>query len=101
MRSWKKIRWIVLTLILAALIAKSATGLDDIGVSADAERATTVEQAIEAAAIQCYAIEGSYPPTIDYLVEHYGLVVNEDAYYYHYDAFASNILPVIAVYKKW
>ena len=49
------------------------------------------------AAIGCYAIEGRYPMTLDHLVEHYGLIYDENQYSILYDAFASNIMPDIAV----
>ena len=49
------------------------------------------------AAIGCYASEGRYPSSLDHLVEHYGLIYDEDQYSIRYDAFASNIMPDIAV----
>ena len=44
-------------------------------------------------AVQCYSIEGIYPPNVDYMEANY-------KYYIHYDAFASNIMPTIEVYEK-
>ena len=32
----------------------------------------TLKKAIARASVQCYAIEGRYPPSIEYLEEHYG-----------------------------
>jgi len=87
-------------ILLIAFLVQSNIGIDGFTRTADFERVKTVEEAIQKAAVQCYAIEGSYPP-IQYLVDHYGLVINESAYYYHYEFIASNIMPVIAVYKKW
>lgn len=96
----KKI-WIwVLLVLLVVFFIQSTVGIDGFSRGASFERVKTVEDAIKSAAIQCYAIEGSYPD-FDYLVENYGIVVNEKAYFYHYEIIASNILPVIAVYKKW
>lgn len=48
-------------------------------------------------AIQCYASEGSYPPDLEYLEENYGLILDHDKYIYYYDAFASNVLPIIDI----
>lgn len=64
------------------------------------QRTEAVRMAIEKAAVQCYALEGSYPADIAYLAEHYGIQLDEDRYYYHYHAFASNILPEIKVLEK-
>lgn len=52
---------------------------------------------VRRAAIGCYASEGRYPKTLDHLMEHYGLIYDEDQYCIMYDAFASNIMPDIAV----
>ncbi len=95
-----KYAYLIVILILITFIAQSNMGINGFTRTADFERVKTVEEAIQKAAVQCYAIEGSYPP-IEYLVAHYGLVINESAYYYHYEFIASNIMPVIAVYKKW
>ncbi len=65
------------------------------------ENIAAIEESVKRSAIQCYALEGRYPPDIAYLQEHYGLIVNEDAYFYHYEVIASNILPNIAVYRRW
>lgn len=56
-----------------------------------------VRDAVRSAVLTCYAVEGAYPMSIDYLKEYYGLAYNEDAYYVTYDAFATNIMPAIQV----
>lgn len=53
----------------------------------------TVREAVYDALITCYALEGSYPESLDYLAENYGLILDRDRYIYHYSIFASNILP--------
>lgn len=95
----KKIQW-VLMIILMIFLVQSNIGIGEFSQTADIERVKTVEDAIRNAAVQCYAIEGNYPP-LEYLASEYGLILNDDAYYYHYEIIASNIMPVIAVYKKW
>ena len=56
-----------------------------------------LQEQVRRAAVDCYASEGRYPQTIDYLVKHYGLVFDGERYSILYDAFASNIMPDIAV----
>ena len=58
------------------------------------------EEAIRRAAITCYAVEGRYPLSWDYLAENYGVHVDEETYVVFYDAFASNVLPSIAVLER-
>ncbi len=98
-KSIKRVQWILL-IILVVFMIQSNIGIGEFSETANFERVKTVEEAIRNAAVQCYAIEGNYPP-LEYLASEYGLIMNEDAYYYHYEIIASNIMPVIAVYKKW
>ena len=61
----------------------------------------SIEDAVRKMALECYALEGSFPPSVEYLKENYGLIVNNDAYFYHYQANGSNMPPDIKVMKKW
>ncbi len=45
----------------------------------------------------CYSIEGIYPPSIEYLKDNYGLIIDE-RYFVHYEIFADNIMPQYEVY---
>lgn len=49
---------------------------------------------------QCYAIEGFYPPDLDYLRDHYGLVYDSDIFTIDYTAFGSNIYPDVTILNK-
>lgn len=56
--------------------------------------------AVRKAAVACYAAEGIYPPTLQYLQEHYGLQINEDRYVVFYEVFAQNMMPDITVLER-
>lgn len=55
------------------------------------------EAAIERAVMQCYALEGMYPPDLAYLEKNYGLIIDQDHYVYLYEVVAGNIHPIIGV----
>lgn len=57
----------------------------------------TLRQAVLDAALQCRAVEGSYPSTLAHLQQHYGLVINERAYQVTYQWLGDNIAPSVAV----
>lgn len=59
-----------------------------------------LEKALRRAAVACYAAEGVYPPTLEYLTEHYGVQVNTDRYNVFYEVFAENLMPEITVLGK-
>ncbi len=50
--------------------------------------------------MQCYVVEGVYPPDLQYLENNYGLRVNTEDYYVVYDCFASNLPPTIRVIAR-
>ncbi|PKM85676.1 MAG: hypothetical protein CVU86_01165 [Firmicutes bacterium HGW-Firmicutes-11] len=68
--------------------------------AAEKETLKHLESAVMQATVQCYAIEGVYPPDVAYLETHYGIQIDEDSYVVHYEAFASNILPTVFVIQK-
>ena len=50
--------------------------------------------------MSCYATEGVYPPTIEYLEERYGVQIDRERYTVHYDIFAENLMPDILVLPR-
>ena len=56
--------------------------------------------AVLRSAMECYAVEGVYPESLDYLEQHYGLRVNHRDYIVTYEVFASNQPPSIQVLLK-
>ena len=41
---------------------------------------------VRQAAVDCYASEGYFPQSVNHLVEHYGLVYDQERYLVRYDA---------------
>ncbi|MBR0385346.1 MAG: hypothetical protein IJI05_02210 [Erysipelotrichaceae bacterium] len=65
------------------------------------ELITSIRKNVMDAALQCYAVEGAYPPSLEYLEENYGLSLNKEDYYIHYEIFADNVPPEVRVtYRK-
>ena len=88
-------RWIVLALLIllvAALLIVWKPGRD-----LGDESAAAIREAIRRSALQCYAVEGVYPPNLAYLEDHYGIRINKKDYFVNYDAFASNVPPSVIV----
>lgn len=59
-----------------------------------------LETALTRAAVACYAAEGIYPPTLEYLIQHYGVQINTNLYTVKYEIFASNLMPDITVLEN-
>ncbi len=88
---------LVLLLCAIALIVALWVGFGFITNQAKEQGAQTLRDSIIDASMQCFAIEGYYPPSLEYLQENYGLSVNEDDYLVVYVAFASNVPPTVDV----
>ena len=87
----------ILIFILIAVIMFWA--VSDVSASSQSEGLAVTEKSIRRAVITCYAQEGQYPESIEYLKENYGLKISDD-YIVTYDIFSSNIMPQIMVYRK-
>lgn len=57
-------------------------------------------EAVLRTVVECYAIEGIYPPDVKYMEDNYNFTYDTTKYYIHYDIFASNIMPTVEVYEK-
>jgi len=63
------------------------------------ENRIQAENAIQRALNLCYAQEGFYPAQLNYLIEHYGVLIDTEVYFVYYKTFGSNIRPDVAVFR--
>lgn len=97
----RSVRALAVTLaVFALLLGMALYLLQGIGNVSQEQQVEQVRQAVRSALITCYAVEGRYPPDVQWLKEHYGLAYDEDRYIVSFDAFASNILPDVRVSVK-
>ena len=87
-------------LIFVALIVAFVLLVNGITNKGDGREKEIVIEAVKNAALTCYAVEGMYPDTIEYLREHYNLTFNEEKFVVYYQPFASNVLPSIKVVER-
>ena len=76
------------------------TALGRLGTGQAQEGQQQLETALRRAAVACYAAEGIYPPTLDYLTEQYGIQIDKRRYSVFYEVFAENLMPQITVMVK-
>ena len=90
--------WIGLV-FFACVIAAAGTGIAGMRGRSSEQQLAVQKKAIERAAVLCYALEGYYPPQIEYLENKYGLIVDRNSFLVVYRTFGSNIRPEVAVYR--
>ena len=92
---------ILLPVLLFCLLAVLLnTGLNHLTDANEQEALEAARRAVVRSVMTFYAIEGRYPPSIDYLIENHGLSVDRQRFIVHYDVFAANIMPQIIVLPR-
>jgi len=89
---------IIFMLITVFTIIFFIGGLHDANENSIMEGRRIAENSLIKAAASCYAFEGAYPAHYQYLIDNYGVVINDKMYIVHYDSVMPNIMPNIAVY---
>ena len=77
----------------ALCIVIFAFGLQNVFTRSREENFKATKEAIDRAITNCYAIEGRYPSNVDYLVEHYMVIINEEKFRVSFQSIGANIRP--------
>ncbi|MEE8836964.1 MAG: hypothetical protein SOH80_08355 [Eubacteriales bacterium] len=95
------IRGILLTVIgCAAIVVIFAVAVDALAKGDAVRQEESLETALENDITTCYAMEGSYPESLAYLKENYGLTYDEHEFFVDYQVRGSNIRPVVTIIRK-
>ena len=84
-------------ILLFIVFIKGIASVSETTIDKQKESLTT---ALNRSITQCYAVEGTYPPSLDYLKDHYGLMYDENLFYVDYNAIGSNIRPDVTVIRR-
>lgn len=72
-------------------------GIDTVNDVTRAKQKENLETALSRSITQCYAVEGVYPPSLDYLINHYGLLYDEETFLIDYEYTGSNLRPEVRI----
>lgn len=100
---WDRLRGFLLFLLplaAAGILLFFATALDTLDSGRQAQSLIQLEQAVRRSCTACYAAEGVYPPSLDYLQAHYGLFIDETRYTVRYSPIGENLMPDITVLEN-
>lgn len=90
----------VFALFFIVLIFLFVIAVNTVDQSATAKQQQSLENAISRCITQCYAIEGTYPPSLEYMKQHYGLTYDDHTFFVDYQTYGSNIMPDVTVICK-
>ncbi len=86
--------------LFIAMIVWICTALSNTSEFSGREQLAAVKNTIENGITLCYAIEGVYPPTAEYLRENYGVIYDKNKYIVNYERFADNVRPSVTVIER-
>lgn len=72
-------------------------GIGSVSTAANESQAESLKLAISRSAVHCYAMEGRYPESIQYLCDHYGIHWDTDQYVVDYEILGLNLMPSVTV----
>ena len=95
------LRSIVISICLfLLLIFCFSYGIQSISQTTDRTEIETLERAVKRNVVQCYAAEGRYPESLNYLDEHYPLRYDKEKYFIGYEVLGENIMPDITIISR-
>lgn len=92
--------YIVPCVVFAGMIVWLVIAMTNTAKSTEQGELSALKNNVEKSITMCYAIEGEYPQSIDYLCTNYGLLYNKDKYIVHYESFASNVRPTVTILER-
>lgn len=94
---WAMLQALLLPVAVLGVLLLFGTALENLTAGSREESLAQLEAALRQASVACYAAEGIYPPSLEYLQQHYGIQIDEGSYVVYYDIFAENLMPDITV----
>lgn len=93
------LRWVLVLGIFLCAALFLALGTGHMEETVQREQQELLEKAVNQAVVNCYALEGRYPESMQYLIENYGIQVDFEKYVISYEIFAENIRPQVRVIR--
>ena len=93
----KNVVAVLLAVLAIAAVMQISTAVSSVSEEKNSEDRIRLEEALVNAAVACYAIEGAYPDSAEYLIERYGIQYSPDRFEVKYEYYGSNLLPDITV----
>ena len=91
---------ILKVLLLGIIIVITIYAFNSTSTYSSKEELNRISDTITELSLKCYSIEGKYPKNIEYLKEHYGLLLNDEDYQVIYYYEGDNLQPRVEVFEK-
>lgn len=88
---------IISAVVLGATAFVLWIGTKTIQNDAGAQSLDALGDTLRRASVHCYAVEGRYPPNLEYLCSAYSISYDEERYRVYYTLSASNLVPDVTI----
>ena len=88
------------SIVIIAALLFFVFGAGNLSDSGSEQEYNIVSNALERSLTQCYALEGTYPPNIEYLHDNYGFTYNTKHFYIDYRYIGGNLRPDVTIITK-
>lgn len=75
-------------------------GVNSVSSRTAKEQKKSLEEAIQRGITHCYAVEGHYPESLEYLKKEYGILYDNDKFFVDYQVTGANIMPDVTIIEK-
>lgn len=86
--------------LFVIIVAAFVIGVSMFSSSSVCDERAILERALNRDIVHCYAIEGFYPPSLEYMQDNYGLIYDEEKYLVDYEFIGSNIMPNVVIIER-
>lgn len=95
--SLKGLATLIAVLVSLLIIFQVSASLNTLAQQSRVAGLNAARDSLRRVVVQCYALEGGYPPDLQYMSDYYGLQVDESRYIYLYEYIGGNLFPVFEV----
>ena len=93
-------KFIISVCVFLLIVLLFYQGIESLSSGSVRRQKESLENALIRSITYCYAVEGSYPESLEYLKEHYGITYDEDRFFVDYKIVGANILPDVTIIEK-
>lgn len=93
-------RLIFSVLFFCCIAACFYIGVDSVFSRTKEEQKKSLEEAIQRGITHCYAVEGRYPQSLEYLKKEYGIQYDNHDFFVDYQIAGANIAPDVTIIEK-
>ena len=91
---------LVTVLFFFAVLGLFLYGMQQVDSGSARNQEEVLQEAVNRDVTLCYAQEGRYPESVEYMEDHYGLTYDKDTFTVKYQLRGSNIRPYVTVIRK-